>query len=61
MLIQEDLDPGLDGHDFPAVKAAGNLNHATFQVDYHVAGNSLHFVTQSPITLSPYTTAQTPL
>ena len=28
ILTQEDLDPGLDGHDFPAVKAAGNPNSA---------------------------------
>ncbi len=28
VLTQEDLDPGLDGHDFPAVKAAGNVNPA---------------------------------
>ena len=28
ILTQEDLDPGLDGHDFPAVKAAGNPTSA---------------------------------
>ena len=28
ILAQEDLDPGLDGHDFPAVRAAGNPNPA---------------------------------
>ena len=28
VLTQEDLDPGLDGHDFPAVKAAGNVDPA---------------------------------
>ena len=28
VLTQEDLDPGLDGHDFPAVKVAGNVDPA---------------------------------
>ena len=28
VLTQEDLDPGLDGHSFPAVKATGNVNPA---------------------------------
>lgn len=28
VLTQEDLDLGLDGHDFPTVKVAGNVNPA---------------------------------